>query len=134
MSAKFQSFKHTIASIASGDKLHRFLLTTLPPALKAASDATVLTGTVNTSRAIIDNTGYFICCFFHHSKISKSSLSSNGIVSTLRYLSISVVLFGELVVAFFLLLNISKGLLYKDEELVVDDDFIKLISFPYFSL
>ena len=104
-------FKHSTASIASGDKLHRFLLTTLPPALKAASDATVLTGTVNTSRVIIDNTGYFIYCFFHHSKISKSSLSSNGIVSTLRYLSISVVLFGELIVAFFLLLNISKGLL-----------------------
>ena len=134
MSAKFQSFKHTTASIASGDKLHHFLLTTLPPALKIASDATVLTGTVNTSRAIIDNTGYFICCFFHYSKISKSSLSSNGIVSTLRYLSISVVLFGELVVVFFLLLNISKGFLQKDEELVVDDDFIKLISFPYFSL
>ena len=87
------------------------LLTTLPPALKAASDATVLTCTVNTSRSIIDNTGYFIRYFFHHSKISKSSLSSNGIVSTLRYLYISVVLFGELVVAFFLLLNISKGLL-----------------------
>ena len=105
------NFKHTTASITSCDKLHRFLLTTLPPALKAASDATVLTGTVNTSRAIIDNTGYFICCFFHHSKISKSSLSSNGIVSTLRYISISVVLFGELVVAFFLLLKIYKGLL-----------------------
>ena len=86
-------------------------LTTLPPALKVASDATVLTSTVNTSRAIIDNTGYLICCFFYHSKISKSSLSSKGIVSTLRYLSISVVLFGELVVTFFLLLNIFKGLL-----------------------
>ena len=95
----------------SGDKLHRFLLTTLPLALKAAFDVTELTGMVNTSRAIIDNTGYFICYFFHHSKISKSSLSSNGIVSTLRYLSISVVLFGELVIAFFLLLNISKELL-----------------------
>ena len=78
-----------------------FLLTTLPLTLKAAFDATVLTGTVHISRVIIDNTGYFICCFFHHSKISKSSLSSNRIVSTLRYLSILVVLFGELVVAFF---------------------------------
>ena len=87
--------------MASGDKLHRFLLTTLPAALKAAYDATVLTSTVNTSRTIIDNTGYFIFCFFHHSKISKSSLSLNGIVFMLRYLSISVVLFGELVVAFF---------------------------------
>ena len=36
---------------------------TLPPVLKAASDATVLTDTVKTSHAIIDNTGYLICCF-----------------------------------------------------------------------
>ena len=68
---------------------------------KAASDTTVLTDTVNTSRAIIDNTEYLICCFFYHSKILKSSLSSNEIVSTLRYLSISVGLFEELVVTFF---------------------------------
>ena len=101
LSAKFQSFKHTTVSIASGDKLHRFLLTTLPLALKAVFDAIALTDMINTSHAIIDNIGYLIFCFFHHSKISKSSLSSNGIVSTLRYLSISVVLFGKLVVAFF---------------------------------
>ena len=79
--------------MTSGDKLHHFLLTTLPPTLKAASDATVLIGMINTSCAIIDNIRYFVFCFFHHSKISKSSLSLNGIVSMLRYLSISVVLF-----------------------------------------
>ena len=62
--AKFQYFKYTTTFIASSDKLHYFLLTTFPPALKAISDETVLTNMVNISRAIIDNTRYLICCFF----------------------------------------------------------------------
>ena len=85
-------------------KLHRFLLTTFPPAQKAASDAIVLTGTVNTSRAIIDNTRYLICCFFHHSKISKSSLVFKwNCFYTKIFIYILLYYLDELVVAFFLL-------------------------------
>ena len=101
LSAISQSFTHIPASITSGAKLHHFLLTTLLPALKAASDATVLAGTVSTSGAIIESTWYLCWCDFHHIKISESSWSSNEIISVLRYLSKSDVLFGELFVVTF---------------------------------
>ena len=56
-------------------------------------DAIVLIGMIITSYAIIERTGYLSSCIFHHAKISKSSLSSKEIVSILRHLSKSDVLF-----------------------------------------
>ncbi|KAF5951936.1 hypothetical protein HYC85_009880 [Camellia sinensis] len=41
-----------------------------PPVLKADSEATVETGIANTSRAMSDNTLYFVALTFHYSKMS----------------------------------------------------------------
>ncbi|XP_021809385.1 TMV resistance protein N-like [Prunus avium] len=66
--AKVQSFKQINASIVFGLNLALFSDTTLPPALKIYSDATVEAGTVSKSRAIRETIGYNDLLPFHQPK------------------------------------------------------------------
>ena len=66
-----------------GLSLLRKSLTTLSPVLNADSDGTVDTGTDRTSRAMRARTGYVAEFYFHHPKISKSSVL--GTIFSARY-------------------------------------------------
>ena len=83
LSIKFQSFKHTSASIVSGLKPHLYS-TTYARAhthTQKASDATVEIGTNNISQAIMKNTRYLFWFVFHQSNKSNdpsSLISSKG--------------------------------------------------------
>jgi len=71
-----QSFPHTRASNISGVRELLASPSILPPRLKADSEDTVLRGIARKSHAIVESTGYFSACVFHHIKISKLLLSA----------------------------------------------------------
>ena len=71
-----QFWAHIIASIVLGCSLLWCELKSLPLVLKAASEATVVTGMAKISLAILCK-AYLRPLLFHHAKISKSSLLFN---------------------------------------------------------
>ena len=69
------------SELQNGSSMH-------PPVLKADSEATVKTGTTNTSLAILDSTRYLSELAFHHPKISNFTSLLLSQFST-KYFSIS---------------------------------------------
>src|SRR5262249_24021898 len=71
-----QSCEHNKAWTVLASKRLRYSSITLPPVLKALSDATVVAGIAKMSRANKERIGYRPAFTFHHAKISNLSLES----------------------------------------------------------